>query len=180
MRTLAIGDMHGCLTALETLLDVVAPSEEDQLVTLGDYVDRGPDSRGVIERLLALDRECHLVPLRGNHELMMLDAKQLRGAMFWRLAGGTNTLASYDTGVAADIPEAFRDVGSLEFSKLLLKHANVAVSPGNGFGEYGEGYVRLALVENRQRIMQAARNVRRFIDTSGVILEQAEKSAAGT
>lgn len=78
----------------------------------------------------------------------------------------------------APIPEPFRDVGSLEFSKLLLKHANVAVSPGNGFGEYGEGYVRLALVENRQRIMQAARNVRRFIESSDSILEQAQKNAA--
>ncbi|MBT5457750.1 MAG: aminotransferase class I/II-fold pyridoxal phosphate-dependent enzyme, partial [Rhodospirillaceae bacterium] len=80
----------------------------------------------------------------------------------------------------APIPEAYRHVGSLQFSKLLLEHANVAVSPGNGFGEYGEGYVRLALVENRQRIMQAARNVRRFIDSSDRILEQAEKSAVGS
>lgn len=80
----------------------------------------------------------------------------------------------------APIPEVFRHVGSLQFSKLLLEHANVAVSPGNGFGEYGEGYVRLALVENRQRIMQAARNVRRFIESSDRILEQAEKSAVGS
>lgn len=80
----------------------------------------------------------------------------------------------------APIPEPFRHVGSLEFSKLLLKHANVAVSPGNGFGEYGEGYVRVALVENRQRIMQAARNVRRFIESSDHILEQAEKSAVSS
>jgi alanine-synthesizing transaminase len=76
----------------------------------------------------------------------------------------------------APIPEAFRDLGSLEFSKLLLEHANVAVSPGNGFGEYGEGYVRVALVENRQRILQAARNVRRFMDSSESILEQAKKA----
>lgn len=80
----------------------------------------------------------------------------------------------------APIPDQFRDIGSLEFSKLLLEHANVAVSPGNGFGEYGEGYVRVALVENRQRILQAARNVRRFIDSSGGILEKAEKSAVGS
>ena len=50
-----------------------------------------------------------------------------------------------------------------EFSKLLLQEAQVAVSPGIGFGEYGEGYVRLALVENRQRIRQAARNIRSFL-----------------
>jgi len=63
----------------------------------------------------------------------------------------------------APIPDAYRDLGSLEFSKLLLEKAQVAVSPGIGFGDYGEGYVRIALVENRQRIMQAARNVRRFL-----------------
>ena len=54
-------------------------------------------------------------------------------------------------------------MGSLEFSKRLLVHAKVAVSPGIGFGEYGEGYVRVALVENEHRIRQAARNVKRFL-----------------
>jgi alanine-synthesizing transaminase len=61
------------------------------------------------------------------------------------------------------IPEAFRSLGSLTFSKLLLEHAKVAVAPGIGFGEYGEGHVRIALVENEQRIRQAARNVRKFL-----------------
>ena len=63
----------------------------------------------------------------------------------------------------APIPEPYRALGSLEFSKLLLEKASVAVSPGIGFGEYGEGYVRIALVENEQRIRQAARNIRKFI-----------------
>ncbi len=61
------------------------------------------------------------------------------------------------------IPEAFRSLGSLTFSKLLLEHAKVAVAPGIGFGEYGDGHVRIALVENEQRIRQAARNVRKFL-----------------
>ena len=77
----------------------------------------------------------------------------------------------------APIPDAFRHLGSLEFSKLLLEKANVAVSPGIGFGEYGEGYVRIALVENRQRIMQAARNVKRFVASGGRGPAVAEKSA---
>jgi alanine-synthesizing transaminase len=64
----------------------------------------------------------------------------------------------------APIPDAFRHAGSMEFAKQLLVEAKVAVSPGIGFGEYGEGYVRIALVENEQRIRQAARNVRRFLD----------------
>lgn len=68
----------------------------------------------------------------------------------------------------APLPPAFRHLGSNEFSKLLLKEAKVAVSPGIGFGEYGEGYVRIALVENVHRIRQAVRNIRAFFAASGV------------
>ena len=64
------------------------------------------------------------------------------------------------------IPEPFLTMGSVEFSKLLVEKAEVAVSPGTGFGERGEGYVRIALVENEQRIRQAARNVRRFLESA--------------
>ena len=77
----------------------------------------------------------------------------------------------------APVPEPFRDVGSLEFSKLLLEKAQVAVSPGIGFGEYGEGYVRVALVENQQRILQAARNIKRFMSESSNIVEEFHKQA---
>jgi alanine-synthesizing transaminase len=66
--------------------------------------------------------------------------------------------------VWAKIPDAFRDKGSLEFSKYLLKEARVAVSPGLGFGEYGDEFVRLALVENEQRIRQAAKGIKRAFD----------------
>jgi len=65
----------------------------------------------------------------------------------------------------APIPEAFRELGSVQFASLLIEKAEVAVSPGIGFGEYGEGFVRIALVENEQRIRQAARNIRRFLET---------------
>jgi alanine-synthesizing transaminase len=65
----------------------------------------------------------------------------------------------------APIPEPFNTLGSIEFSTLLVEKAEVAVSPGIGFGEYGEGFVRIALVENEQRIRQAARNIRRFLET---------------
>jgi alanine-synthesizing transaminase len=64
--------------------------------------------------------------------------------------------------VWAPIPEAYHSLGSLEFSKLLIEEAGVAVSPGIGFGEYGEGYVRFALVENDQRIRQALRGLRQL------------------
>jgi alanine-synthesizing transaminase len=63
----------------------------------------------------------------------------------------------------APIPEEFRKLGTLAFSKLLLERANVAVAPGVGFGEYGEGFVRIALVENRQRLRQACRNIKSFL-----------------
>jgi alanine-synthesizing transaminase len=66
----------------------------------------------------------------------------------------------------APLPDLFRPIGSLEFSKLLVEKAEVAVSPGVAFGEHGEGYVRIALVENEQRIRQAARNVRRFLESA--------------
>ena len=64
------------------------------------------------------------------------------------------------------IPEQFKELGSLEFSKLLIEKADVAVAPGIGFGEHGDGYLRLALVENEQRIRQAARNMRKFFESA--------------
>ena len=72
----------------------------------------------------------------------------------------------------ARVPEPFRALGSMEFSKILLREAEVAVSPGVGFGEYGEGYVRLGLVENEQRIRQAARNIRRVLDGADEIIAE--------
>ena len=77
----------------------------------------------------------------------------------------------------APLPPAFEAIGSLEFSKLLLEHAEVAVSPGIGFGEYGEGYVRIALVENEQRIRQAVRNIKKFLANTDKILASREKQA---
>lgn len=66
----------------------------------------------------------------------------------------------------APIPEPFKHLGSLEFSKLLIEHADVAVAPGIGFGEHGDDHVRIALVENEHRIRQAARNIKRFLASS--------------
>jgi alanine-synthesizing transaminase len=68
------------------------------------------------------------------------------------------------------LPEKFRHLGSVEFSKLLIEKADVAVAPGIGFGEHGDGFVRLAIVENEQRIRQAARGIRRFFDSADTIL----------
>jgi alanine-synthesizing transaminase len=81
----------------------------------------------------------------------------------------------------APVPEEFRAIGSLGFSKLLLERANVAVSPGIGFGEYGEGFVRIALVENRQRLRQATRNIKAFLQgrNDSAELRHAEREIAG-
>ncbi len=101
-RTIAIGDVHGCSRALRALLDAIAPSPMDTIVTLGDYVDRGPDSRGVVEQLLELQSRCKLIPLLGNHEIMMLSV--LRGELdsfVWQRYGGLETIASYDGDLSA-------------------------------------------------------------------------------
>jgi len=68
----------------------------------------------------------------------------------------------------APLPPALKDMGSLEFSKQLLTHAQVAVAPGVGYGEEGEGFVRIAMVENEQRLRQAARNVKRYLSSLGI------------
>ena len=107
MRTLAFGDIHGCHTALQTLLDYVKPAPRDQLVFLGDYIDRGPNAKGVIQWML--DRGCddHLICLRGNHEVMMLEARNdpLR-YRFWSSFGGIETLLSYVDQPCDDWPQS--------------------------------------------------------------------------
>ncbi len=99
MRILAIGDVHGCLTALDALLALVAPTPDDLLITLGDYTDRGPDSCGVIDRLLEIQATGRLVALRGNHDVMMVNARDGHDARMWLGCGGKQTLESYGVRV---------------------------------------------------------------------------------
>src|SRR5438128_1784509 len=105
-RTLAIGDVHGCSTALKILIEAIDPGSEDTIVTLGDYIDRGPDSRGVIEQLIDLAHRCTLVPLQGNHEEMFFGAMDSRsGFNFWMQFGGDAMLRSYgENAELSDIP----------------------------------------------------------------------------
>lgn len=77
-RVLAIGDIHGCSAALDTLLTVVRPTTDDIIVTLGDYVHRGPDTPGVLNRLIELHRTHRVVSLRGNHEEIFLEVHAKR------------------------------------------------------------------------------------------------------
>ncbi len=95
-RTLAIGDVHGCLTQLDALLPAIAPTAEDHLIFLGDLIDRGPDSAGVIGRVLKLSRTCRVTTVMGNHEEMMLAAGDTHDRFSnWVLNGGDATLRSY-------------------------------------------------------------------------------------
>ena len=95
-RTIAIGDIHGCSAAFDAVLEAIRPGAEDCIVTLGDYINRGPDSRGVIERLIELKSRCHLFPLFGNHEQMLFDALAGRSPLQRFLGvGGDSTLDSY-------------------------------------------------------------------------------------
>lgn len=104
-RLLAIGDIHGCLTALELLLAKVQPTPDDLLVILGDVISRGPDTRGCIELLMELQETMPLVCLMGNHEEYMHDARDSDIACgSWMYFGGEETLLSYDSDYAkADI-----------------------------------------------------------------------------
>ncbi len=96
MRTLAIGDIHGCSKALRTLLKAVKPGKDDLVITLGDYVDRGPDSKGVLDMLLELERTTQLRPLLGNHEILFMEAMQHQlDVEAWLRVGGQDTVLSY-------------------------------------------------------------------------------------
>src|SRR4051794_27405372 len=97
-RTIAIGDIHGCSKALEAILDAIRPRPDDEIVTLGDYINRGPDTRGVIEWLIDLGRRCRLVPILGNHDQMLLEARPGLHPTTWLSMGGVATLDSYGPG----------------------------------------------------------------------------------
>ena len=137
MRTLAIGDIHGASTALDALLATVAPIPQDLLVFLGDYVDRGPDSKGVLDRLIALATAGQpMVCLRGNHELMMLRARHDRSELkMWLGVGGTQAIGSYAVnGMRAHLDSvppihwAFLEKGCVDYFETdthIFVHAGV-------------------------------------------------------
>ncbi|MEZ5330067.1 MAG: metallophosphoesterase family protein [Verrucomicrobiales bacterium] len=130
MRVLAIGDVHGCCTALQTLTSAIELTSDDTLIMLGDYVDRGPDSKGVIDHLLELRATVRLVTLRGNHEIMMLETRRAReNGLFWLRFGGDTTLDSYSAETIDDIPQSHWDfldatVPYFETDTHFFVHAN--------------------------------------------------------
>ena len=111
-RHLAIGDIHGCYTALQSLIACVNLRDDDLLVTLGDYCNRGPNTCAVLDHLVLANSHGNLRPLRGNHDVMMLNARENdEGFKKWIGVGGNATLLSYapfegDPGKLADIPDS--------------------------------------------------------------------------
>ena len=88
-----LGDIHGCSAALETLLAAIQPERSDKLILLGDYIDRGPDSRGAIDILLELRKQCWLIPILGNHDRLLLGLLNEKKNVFsqWMSLGGNAT-----------------------------------------------------------------------------------------
>lgn len=107
-RIIAIGDIHGCSLALEAIIEAIDPTEDDAIITLGDYVDRGPDTPGVLNRLIALRRHCRLYPLLGNHDQIMMAAVlgQVEPRL-WMQMDGDKTVEAY--GSIRDIPPEHMD-----------------------------------------------------------------------
>ncbi len=137
MRYLAIGDIHGCSQALERLLAVVRPQPEDIIITLGDYLNKGPDSQGVIEKLIQLAQTHRLIPLKGNHEVQLLQARSHHFNYSNELEYlGIETLISYSLPTQeislANIPERHWEflehtcLDSWESDRHIFVHANLA------------------------------------------------------
>jgi serine/threonine protein phosphatase 1 len=145
-RTLAIGDIHGCSVALAALLKAIAPQPSDTIVTLGDYVDRGIDSKGVIDQLLDLQSRCNLVAIRGNHDQTLLKAFDDEAAyrLFMEM-GGITTLDSYgDSGQLDLVPAEHRD---------FLKSCRLYFETATHFFVHANYSPLLPLTEQDERIL---------------------------
>jgi serine/threonine protein phosphatase 1 len=109
MGLIAIGDIHGCAKTLDALLEQLSPQEDDHLVFIGDYIDRGPDSKGVIDRLMTLSESVPCTFLRGNHEVFLLNHYDgnWHDDEVWYLNGGRQTMKSYTDGTGGEVlPES--------------------------------------------------------------------------
>ena len=140
MRKIAFTDLHGCNKTFLTLLEQVTPEFGDQLFFLGDYIDRGPDSKGVIDEIISLQERGYEVQcLRGNHEQMLLDCLQNpQDLYFWLANGGAETMASFQANRIEEIPghylEWFEQLAYyLEVDEYILVHAGLNFKKENPF-----------------------------------------------
>ncbi len=108
---IAIGDVHGCARSLEALLEKLASYSDRKFVFIGDYIDRGPDSRSVVELLLEFRKNHDTIFLRGNHEQLLLDSIEENDYQLWLMNGGDTTLNSYD----ADYPNPAIPAAHMQF-----------------------------------------------------------------
>lgn len=143
MRTFIISDIHGFNDLFKKALKEISFTKEDQLYLLGDYIDRGPDSKGVLDTILVLQNngfEVHC--LRGNHEQMLLDAlSDFDKKMFWLQNGGIQTLESFQTSKIELIPQVYVDFMSnlpyyFEVGEYLLVHATINTSCTSPLEDY--------------------------------------------
>lgn len=144
------------------------------LARVKSYLDYGAYTPIQVAATAALNgpQEC-IAEMRGVYRKRRDALVESFGKAGWDIPSPSASMFAW-----APIPEKFRGLGSLEFSKLLIEKADVAVAPGVGFGEHGDEYVRIALVENEQRIRQAARNIRRFLETGAETLHNVVPLAA--
>jgi serine/threonine protein phosphatase 1 len=140
-RTFVIGDIHGCAATLRRLVDgTLRPLPADHIYLLGDLIDRGPDSKGVLDFIFELrERGLSVTSVRGNHEEMLLQAGYDSYYLgLWSANGGLATLASFQADGAGDIPQRYRDfLGSLPLYILLddfiIVHAGLNFTPSDPF-----------------------------------------------
>lgn len=104
-QLVAIGDIHGCSQSLKALWEKLEPFSDASFIFIGDYIDRGPDSKGVVDFLLKAQNERNCIFLRGNHEQMLLDSFHSKREYNWLLNGGDTTLESYGVEGADQIPD---------------------------------------------------------------------------
>lgn len=132
MPTYVIGDIHGCVKTFSKLLHQISYSKDDELYLLGDYIDRGPDSKGVIDKILGLQSTGYKVyTLRGNHEQMMVDSiKDHSHLKLWLVNGGAEALESFGEMGLADIDPKYlhfleQTKYYFEVGKYVLVHAGL-------------------------------------------------------
>lgn len=163
-RVLAIGDIHGCNTALETLLGQLQISPADSVVLLGDIVDRGPGTRQVIERLLELKTQCQLQFVMGNHEQMLLNSLDDPVEMTrWLLYGGREVLDSYTADSVLDaIPESHLEFlrSARDFHETpteVFVHANL--EPGIALRDQQVEWLRWSRFTGREEPLESGQRV---------------------
>lgn len=132
-RLIAVGDVHGCVHAVDALIRAIRPTEADTLVFLGDLIDQGRESSEVLDYLINLQHRCRVVLITGNHEEMMFAARDnVEALRYWEDCGGVYTLNSYRFGADLGVvPEKHWNllksaVPFYETDEFIFTHANYA------------------------------------------------------